>query len=428
MQYLYRAYLGQLKKPTSAPGSFYMQHRDAARQYSASPFKRSADRASEIPPIVHNVLQSSGQSLDAATRTILEPRFGHDFSRVRVHHDDQAAESAQAVQAEAYTVGQDIVFGTGQYAPATAAGQRLLAHELAHVCFDPPGPLYLSPLEPGGLVAAAARSFPANIKFGSIMEGNGQGVGILLNRKYWVVEYILKRGGQEKIFDNAKQASVWPQVTDFLDNNPDWSGKQTTVTLRIRVGKSGAAAAIEDVWNPKSAHHYRVECYGAAALVELRGIYVSYLSAKRTVGDFRKDYDNFKIEFEAGSRFTTLTQTGLEMTPAKRLAMDPTDYQSHLKKGDWVYIENPYLVDPWRGENAVYLGENQFFGHPIGVFSLQKYAEWIYKKVLPTHAKPGADLPASAAEVLKKSFIVPFARPRAVPSAPKKPGSESRKP
>lgn len=85
------------------------------------------------PPIVHEVLRSTGRPLDPAARTRLEPRFGHNFGGVRVHNDARAAESAQAVGALAYTVGRDIVFGAGQYAPGTAAGQRLLAHELAHV-------------------------------------------------------------------------------------------------------------------------------------------------------------------------------------------------------------------------------------------------------------------------------------------------------
>jgi hypothetical protein len=86
-----------------------------------------------VPPIVHEVLRSPGQPLDPAARVCLEPRFGHDFSRVRVHTDARAAESARAVNALAYTVGKDVVFGAGQYAPQMTAGRRLLAHELAHV-------------------------------------------------------------------------------------------------------------------------------------------------------------------------------------------------------------------------------------------------------------------------------------------------------
>ncbi len=92
----------------------------------------SAGSVSDVPPIVHDVLRSSGQPLDTHTRAFFEPRFHSDFSRVRVHTDTQAAQSAQSVNALAYTVGHDIVFGSGQYAPGTNAGQRLLAHELTH--------------------------------------------------------------------------------------------------------------------------------------------------------------------------------------------------------------------------------------------------------------------------------------------------------
>src|SRR5437588_6099007 len=90
-------------------------------------------RESAVPPTVHDVLNSSGQSLDESTRAFMEPRFGHDFSQVRVHTDERAVESAQAVNALAYTVGSDIVFNQGQYAPDAQSGKHLLAHELTHV-------------------------------------------------------------------------------------------------------------------------------------------------------------------------------------------------------------------------------------------------------------------------------------------------------
>ncbi len=86
-----------------------------------------------VPPIVHDVLNSPGQPLDAATRSFMEPRFGHDFSSVRVHTDAKAAESAWAVSALAYTVGHNVVFGDGQYKPQTNEGRVLMAHELTHV-------------------------------------------------------------------------------------------------------------------------------------------------------------------------------------------------------------------------------------------------------------------------------------------------------
>jgi Domain of unknown function (DUF4157) len=85
------------------------------------------------PPIVHEVLRSPGRPLDPEARAFFEPRFHHDFSKVRVHTDEKAARSARDVHALAYTVGSSVVFAAGQYLPSTQAGQRLLAHELAHV-------------------------------------------------------------------------------------------------------------------------------------------------------------------------------------------------------------------------------------------------------------------------------------------------------
>jgi outer membrane protein OmpA-like peptidoglycan-associated protein len=149
----------------------------------------SSEWPDEVPPIVHEVLHSPGQPLDAATRAFMEPRFGDDFSgirtlgqatgmglkgmtisspgdffeeeadriadgvmrnsepahigapdqsrsdleHVRIHTDDRAAESARAVNARAYTVGRDVVFGRSEYRPQSSEGKGLLAHELAHV-------------------------------------------------------------------------------------------------------------------------------------------------------------------------------------------------------------------------------------------------------------------------------------------------------
>jgi hypothetical protein len=86
----------------------------------------------EAPSIVHEVLNSPGQPLDRATRAFMEPRFGHDFSRVRVHADANAARSTQALGALAYTAGHQIVFGQRRYRPHSDVGKALLAHELAH--------------------------------------------------------------------------------------------------------------------------------------------------------------------------------------------------------------------------------------------------------------------------------------------------------
>jgi hypothetical protein len=80
-----------------------------------------------------NTSPGPGQPLLPSSRAYFEPRFGRDFSKVRIHKDRLAVESAGMIQARAFTFGQDIVFGHGEYAPETSDGQRLLAHELTHV-------------------------------------------------------------------------------------------------------------------------------------------------------------------------------------------------------------------------------------------------------------------------------------------------------
>ena len=85
------------------------------------------------PPIVHTVLRDGGQPLDPVTRADMESKFNYDFSRVRVHTGGEAAASAKMVEARAYTVGSHIVFGSGEYQPASLEGRKLIGHELAHV-------------------------------------------------------------------------------------------------------------------------------------------------------------------------------------------------------------------------------------------------------------------------------------------------------
>ncbi len=93
----------------------------------------SAAGPAVAPPIVHEALDAPGGTLDVTTRSFFEQRLGLDLDSVRIHTDTRAAESAEAVGALAYTVGNDVVFGAGRWAPQTTAGHQLLAHELTHV-------------------------------------------------------------------------------------------------------------------------------------------------------------------------------------------------------------------------------------------------------------------------------------------------------
>ena len=139
----------QTKLTVNEPGDTYEQEADriadqvlatpAHPAVSAAPPRiqrfsgQSNGQTAAAPASVDQALASPGRPLEPALRQDMEQRFGHDFSRVRVHSGAVAEQSAQDVNADAYTVGHNMVFGVGRFVPGTHAGRRLLAHELAHV-------------------------------------------------------------------------------------------------------------------------------------------------------------------------------------------------------------------------------------------------------------------------------------------------------
>jgi hypothetical protein len=139
----------QTKLRVNEPGDAYEQEADRAAEQvlaqrahpgvsSAPPriqryVEQPTGQADAAPASVERVLASPGRSLEPALRQDMEQRFGHDFSRVRVHSDSVSEQSTREVNAHAYTIGHNIAFGSGKFAPASNAGRKLLAHELAHV-------------------------------------------------------------------------------------------------------------------------------------------------------------------------------------------------------------------------------------------------------------------------------------------------------
>ncbi|HSL71949.1 MAG TPA: DUF4157 domain-containing protein, partial [Longimicrobiales bacterium] len=124
---------GRLFRKCSCGGD----HAGECDECKKAKLRRSSSAATSsttsVPGVVNEVLRKSGAPIDPAERVWLESRFGHDFSRVRVHDDARAAESADAVNARAYTVGSHVVFGAGEYQRGSTESRKLLAHELAHV-------------------------------------------------------------------------------------------------------------------------------------------------------------------------------------------------------------------------------------------------------------------------------------------------------
>jgi hypothetical protein len=120
----------------------------------------SAALEEQEPSLVKKVVGSGGgAALDSDTKGFMESRLGADFSDVRVHTDGTASESAKSVQAHAYTVGSDVVFQSGKYAPESDSGRRMLAHELTHVVQQRSGPVAGTPAEGGIKISHPSDSF-----------------------------------------------------------------------------------------------------------------------------------------------------------------------------------------------------------------------------------------------------------------------------
>ncbi|HEX5676131.1 MAG TPA: DUF4157 domain-containing protein, partial [Azonexus sp.] len=166
---------------------------------------QATGEAPTAPASVDHALADSGRPLEPALRQDMEQRFAHDFSQVRIHTDAQAAQSARNVSARAYTVGQHVVFGAGEFAPDTRRGRQLLGHELAHTV-QQGGTLARVPLiahlAPGSpLESAAAAAGRAVVNGGAVTQPLGRS-GIVLareligNENQWVPQALRD---QEKI-------------------------------------------------------------------------------------------------------------------------------------------------------------------------------------------------------------------------------------
>lgn len=169
----------------------------------------------EVPGIVHDVLRSPGQPLEPGTRAFFEPRFGHDFSRVQVHVDSQATQSAQAVDSLAYTVGRNIVFGPGAYRPTSAEGQRLIAHELVHVMQQSASP----DLPADGRLALGPSNSPEESEAQSVSAGAIRGSAGDANADSGSGAFMIRRADPDAVGQILKLRTVVGAAIQFWPTN-----------------------------------------------------------------------------------------------------------------------------------------------------------------------------------------------------------------
>ncbi len=304
-------------------------------------------------------IRGGGRPLSGSTRSFFEPRFGRDFGQVRVHTGDNAGRLAGDLQARAFTVGSDIVFGHQTYSPREASGRRLLAHELAHVA------------QQGDQSTGAVRRFTDN----GTWTMSSASVTVEPNDILWnLAKRIVNRGPDWKLLGISKLIRPG-QVVDVtmllasLEQRLRAAISKSTGELKAEfpgagesffAGEGAAQSRVEEFFRepPAGTPKPVCDCLGAGYLVYSKGL----LEVLRS-GEFDALYTSDTIPD---------TFTGADL--------------GAMKVGDWSYIQNdPRYLDPdkhpdggYQGENIIKVGDDQYWGFPLGV---QNYSEWEQKLI-----------------------------------------------
>ena len=312
-----------------------------------------ATGAAAAPLIVHDVLNSPGRPLEPAPHDFMASRFGADFADVRIHTNAQAARSAAAVGALAYTVGRDVVFGAGQYDPGSAAGRHLLAHELAHTLQQGGGarraPLIQRQIQVGAGLSLDTKGFSTTKSGDTYSATKALRTGSVWNEIFTsllasprtfnlagstnaeidanLLAHMKARLGIVHFAANKKYS--FGAGTKFKMNPDFWVVTSTGYSVKPGVDRQ---KAIEDMNNPKnvgnSAHEYKIACLAA----------------------------------------TELTMEGGAHSPT--MVYDASGDRNDWVPGDWGYITNIKFptsggIPGLEGENIIYVGNGKqlFWGH-----------------------------------------------------------------
>jgi hypothetical protein len=247
-------------------------------------------RAEVTPPIVEEALRTPGHSLATPVRAFMEPRFGHDFSDVRVHADTGAAASARAVNALAYTVGRDVVFAAGQYTPSTDSGRKLLAHELAHVVQQRTSPLAIQRKAAIGELPA-----PGEVDFDTLADQVYDAMDRWGTDEEAVYRALQQLRGDPAMIKTliARYAQRHDGADLIADIESDFSDTELEYALQL-LGRGHAGAAQEVVIGPEATNLERAARRLHAAMedwgTDEEAIYATLLPFNRATQDLEKTY------------------------------------------------------------------------------------------------------------------------------------------
>jgi hypothetical protein len=317
---------------------------------------RQPARAPGGAPTRSRVAASGSRPLDGPTRTFFEGRFGTDFGDVRVHTGGEAARSAQAVDARAYALGRDIVFGAGEYRPRSADGMRLLAHELAHTMQPDP--------EPRPTLRRQVR-----VKSGLTLDT--QGFSVKKEGDVYVGVAKTTSSPRNEVFSGLFAS---PRVFEVEGSTSAEANANLHAHLKARLGvlafaskkRYAFAAGVDfkmnpDYWNPGDK------------LEPKKGVNLG-----EALDDLNVNPQKYEIACLAA---TTLTMVG---GARSGYVQDATTSETDWIPGDWGYIQNTKFTKGTdsvgnEGENIIYTGKGMYWGHWPGEM-YKPYDTW-FKQV-----------------------------------------------
>jgi hypothetical protein len=311
---------------------------------------------------VSDALRSPGDALDPGLRADLEPRLGHHFGRVRVHAGAEAQRSAAALNARAYTVGTDVVFGAGEYAPRSAGGRDLIAHELAHV-----------------VQQSSGASTP-------VVQRKIQSLHPPLD------SFFKKAGVKPRLSDGVYSLRGKSGGTGELEIVSDLLGSQRLFTvdgmteteavgnLKAHVAARKGIVALAN--KPRKLYGFAAGVKDSRVNRDLWTLEGGRLAPKEGVTKLKASEDlqktpGYMIACEAAADMTmTAGSNGSPITEEDFLG--PNDWVP----GDWGFIENTkrdrtIVDDAHAGQNIIYVGGKKFWGHVSAQQTYKTLAEWI---------------------------------------------------
>lgn len=372
-----------------------------------------------------SALEGSGTALPPSVRRSMEPRFGYDFGDVRVHTDVEAAETARMVNARAFTLGRNIVFGAGQFSPeGSTEGRLLLAHELAHVVQQRQAPRRIQ-----RRIVVAGKPYTPSATYYSYLERNfGPAMKEFVERMHNAgnppdytftsyeqmgTEVRVRAQAIKGIEDVHKGCCAYYSTADPPHLDPAyWDHIGAAVDFKpkspLPAGKH-ASDAIKAIFAPGAKT--RLECFSMTVAIE-------YLSMLKGMGESR-----FNAMFPGGagieiSQFTTVpSQQPLLAGAGKRYKVISVAGSSELLPGDWVYFKNFHDYTTrvpggyWQGENAIYLGGGNYRGFGVSPMSENDLNQELVNQyndgAVPHTTKTIADLLADGGGLLKSPVIRP---------------------